>query len=128
MLFGGQELPERPLWIRLLTIAIVLSVASPVIQPGVAVLQDQFLKMRARFLKMGAEETAAQLATHPLWGAGPASTRDTRCEPGSGGWDYVCSFNYQSTQHRMKVGVRVEQQSIASVSVPHELNDRRLSR
>jgi hypothetical protein len=120
MLFGGRELPERPLWLRLLTIAFVLSVAAPVIRPGVAALQDQFSKMSA-------EEAAAQLGKRSLWGAMPASDRDVRCEPGSDGWDYVCSYFYQSKQHRLKVGVRVGHGSLTSVSVPHEINARRIT-
>src|SRR5262245_114774 len=120
MLFGGRELPERPLWVRLLTIAFVLSVAWPVIKPGVTSLQDMFLKMSA-------EETATLLARHPVGGPMPAADRDTRCEPGSDGWDYVCSFNYQSKQHRMKVGVQVGHQSFTRVSALHEMNARRIS-
>jgi hypothetical protein len=114
MLFGGRELPERPLWVRLLTVAAVLSMAAPLIRFSVGTLQDQFLKMNL-------EDTQAVLASHPFTSAvGPdrdpssaSRNPDVRCEPGSDGWDYFCS--YTKSGHRLRVGVRVGHRSIQQV-------------
>jgi hypothetical protein len=121
VLFGGRELPERPLWVRLLTVALVLYVAWPVVKPGVASLQDMFLKMSA-------EEAASQLGRRrSLFGPMPAPDPDVRCEPGSDGWDYVCSYNYQSKLHRVKVGVLAGHESLTRISAPHEMTAKRIT-
>ncbi len=127
MLFGGRELPERPLWVRLLTVAAVLSVAAPLIRFSVGSLQDQYLKMSL-------EETQAVLAAHPFTKPVgpdrdlPSSTRDpeVRCEPGADGWDYFCSYTYGG--HRLRVGVRVGHQSIQQVRYVQAANPSRVTR
>jgi len=71
MLFGGRELRERALWVRLLTVAAVLSMAAPLIRFSVGTLQDQFLKMSL-------EDTQALLTTHPVLGPVVGRDRDVR--------------------------------------------------
>jgi len=115
MLFGGRDLPERPLWVQLLTIAAVLSMAAPLIRFSVGTLQDQFLKMNL-------EDTQPVLASHFFTSSvapdrDPSSASrnpDMRCEPGSGGWDYFCSYTNR-IGHRLRAGVRVGHRSIQQV-------------
>jgi hypothetical protein len=119
MLFGGRPLPARPLWLRVVIVAVVLIVCAPLIKASTAVLLD-------RFLKMSAEETARVLASHPRWGGATVGARDFRCEPGAAGWHYVCTYLEQPriSQKRVKVGVHVDRRSITQLSLPHELNAR----
>ena len=121
MLFGGNPLPERPMWLRLLTVAMVLSVAWPLIGPTLDSLQDQFLKMSA-------DDTEVYLSVYPLranTAIGP--DRDVRCEPGNDSWDYICTFAYRNSL-RGKVGVRVGHDHVKVVSIPHPLDARHIRR
>ena len=119
MLFGGRPLPERPLWLRVLIVAVVLIVCAPLIKSSTASVLD-------RFLKMSAEETAHALASQPRWGGATVGARDFQCEPGASGWHYVCTYleSPRVSQKRVKVGVHVGRSSITQVSLPHELNAR----
>jgi hypothetical protein len=123
MLFGGRPLPKRPLIVRLLIVGIVICLAAPIIGFSAAGLLDQFAKMSS-------DEVEAQLASHPLWGATAGPQRDIRCEDGTRGWDYICTFAYrpQLSPKRMKVGVNVGHRSISYVSPPHELDARYIMR
>ena len=124
MLIGGNPLPERPLWVRLLIVAMVLSAASPLIKSTAATLQDQFLKMNAA-------DTAVHLSTYPGLSMLSGRERRVQCEPGLDGWDYVCTYANGVNgvkQLRRKVGVRVGHRSVTMVSAPHALEERRITR
>lgn len=135
VLFGGRPLPERPLWVRLLTIVIVISAALPLLRFAISRLPAFGIN---RPSKMTAEETAAALPRRMPWKPANDPARDVRCEQygkardGSrgrtGGWDYVCTFVAQpkSSQARLKVGVLVGHDAIKLVSPPHELEAPRI--
>ena len=108
---------------RLLVVVLVLWAAWPLVTNASSVLQNMFMKM-------GPRSVEAALDRHPLWGAVPAPRRDTKCEHGTKGWDYICTFVYSvpegsdtnQSPHRLKVGVRVGARTINQVSPPHELS------
>jgi hypothetical protein len=132
MLIGGRPLPERPLWVRMLTVLILLSIAIPLAKFAVA--------QRAAFgivpRKMTAEETAAALPARLYWAPQNDPRRDVRCEEHSstsdsshgraGAWDYICTFvpRPEVSQKRFKVGVRIGHERITDVSSPYELEAR----
>lgn len=119
MLFGGRPLPRLPLVLRIIIVLAVLSVGMPMIKPAVAALQEQFRKMSA-------DDTERALAAHHLWGATPGPAREIRCEPGTGGWHYVCSYVHQAkvSPRRLKVGVHVGHRALTLVSPAHEIDSR----
>jgi hypothetical protein len=122
VLFGGREFPERPLVIRLLIAVAVLYWAWPMIKPGVGFVLEGF------GVKMPARQVEAFLDQRAMWAtAVPAHEQRTRCEPGTGNWDYVCKIAYapRGVQKplRKKIGVRVGSGSIQRISRAHELSD-----
>jgi hypothetical protein len=129
VLFGGRPLPERPLWLRLLIVVVVIWAFTPLIRFAYERRSIFGINSPA---KMTAEATAVALPKRLQW----TSVQNVRCEdhrqttdwsPGrSGAWDYVCTFVPQLVQNprTLKVGVRVEHQSIKDVSSSYELQER----
>ena len=65
------------MWLRLLTVAMVLSVAWPLIRPTLVSLLDQFFKMSAA-------DTEVYLGVYPrLPNTGIGPDREVHCGPGS---------------------------------------------
>jgi hypothetical protein len=129
MLIGGRPLPERPPWVRLLTVAILLGAIAPLIRPAISALPLFGIN---RPDKMTAEETAAALPRRLSW----RLVKDIRCEEHkrttdwtperTGAWDYVCTFVAQqkSGPKGLKVGVRVGHETITELSPYYDLEAR----
>ena len=129
VLIGGRPLPERPLWVRLLTILIVLSAVTPLVKFAYAQLPVLGINRPA---KLTAEQTAAALPARLAYRAIDdlrcvEHSRTTDASPGrAGAWDYVCTFVRQPpwNQQRFKVGVRVDHDTITDVSQLYDLEAR----
>jgi hypothetical protein len=130
MLFGGRPLPERPLWVRALTVAIFLAILIPFAKNAVGVLPAFGIGAPR---KLSAADTAEALKSR-LFGPPYDPRRDLRCEEHSktsdatperiGAWDYICTFGLQPiSSKRMKVGVRVTDKGIETISQRYELTE-----
>lgn len=128
MLVGGRPLPQRPLWVRALTVIVIVAAGIPLAQLAYEWRAPLGLGPR----KLSAEETARLLPARLYF---PNAARgDLRCEDHArtpdaadgrtGAWDFICTFapDPNATHRRLKVGVRVGPERITDVSSPHELD------
>lgn len=132
VLIGGRPLPERPLWLRLLIVAVVLVGVAPLIKGAYAALPAFGINRPA---KMTAEQTARALAARMPGIPANDPHRQVRCEEHArttdwtparnGAWDYICTVYPQakSEQNGMRFGVRVGHDTITDRSSPHALAD-----
>jgi hypothetical protein len=131
VLFGGRPLPERPFWVRALTVVALLGLIIPLARSAYRHLPLFWPKRDT----LTAEQTAAALPRHLPYRPFDAKGRDIRCEANAGSngspnppWDFICTFvpNPDASSKRLKVGVSVRADQIAHVSRPEELDARRI--
>jgi hypothetical protein len=132
MLFGGRPIPKQSGPGRLLMILVLLSFLIPMGKFAVQQL-PAFGMGRA---KMSAERTALHLPRRLPWYPQNDPRRSVECKDyritsdwtpdREDAWDYICTFVPQPrvSQQRLKVGVRVNHQTITHVSDQYELDVR----